>query len=64
MPHSLTYSLLLAEKAHAFTRGHLSGHQGEKVTTEAEAAESKKAKDKVRTDRFVFFFFKKKPYIP
>lgn len=46
--HSMSYSLLLADRAHAFTRDHLNG-KGPKVTSKAEAEESQRAKAKVRT---------------
>ncbi|KAJ4294917.1 hypothetical protein N0V88_005156 [Collariella sp. IMI 366227] len=42
--HSMSYNLLLAEKAHLYTKDQLRG--GQRVSSQAEASESKKAKAK------------------
>ena len=44
--HSMSYNLILADKAHSYTKKELK-RSGNRVTTKVEASESRKAKDKV-----------------
>jgi hypothetical protein len=51
--HSMSFSLMMADRAHAYTWDQLRA-KGNRVSTKAEKAESQKAKDKVgrlREDR-------------